>query len=413
MFGNTLKIAWKVLGRRRFFTFVSLFGIAFTLAVLIVVAAIADYRLVPRGAEQPLRGALYVKQMRMTGKENEWVGGPGWRLLDRYARDLPGIAQTTFFTNPGNVANYPDGEKVVSKLRNTDAEYWGVFAFRFLEGAPYTRDDVAAARQVVVINDATRRRFFGAAPAVGRDFAIDGRAYRVVGVVETVPGDQDLAFADVWKPHTTIASEAWHERLMGDCVGVFVPARGAGTGAAQAEFAARMQRVEFDDPANYDTMTGGLENRLELVARDVVWTPPGQSSVGRVALYLFGGAFLFMLLPAINLISINLSRIYERSSEIGVRKAFGATNADLVGQFLLENVVLCVLGSVLALAAASGILELVETISPLAYADFHINWRVFLIGVVLAVLFGVLSGAWPAYKMSRQHPVLALQGGSR
>jgi putative ABC transport system permease protein len=413
MFGNTLKIAWKVLGRRRFFTFVSLFGIAFTLAVLLVVAAIADYRLVPRGAEKPLRGALHLTQLRMAGEENEWVGGPGWRFLDQYTRDLPGIAQTTFFTNPGNVANYPDGEKVVSRLRSTDAEYWGVFAFRFLEGAPYTRDDVAAARQVVVVNDATRRRFFGAGPAVGRDFAIDGRAFRIVGVVETVPGDQQLAFADVWRPHTAIASAVWHDRLMGDCVGVFVPAPDASAAAVQADFQARLQRVEFDDPANYDLMAGRLESRLEMVARDVFWTPPGQSSVARVAFYLFGGAFLFMLLPAINLISINLSRIYERSSEIGVRKAFGATNADLVGQFLLENVVLCVLGSVLALAAAAGILELVETITPLAYADFRINWRLFLVAVALAVIFGVLSGAWPAYKMSRQHPVLALQGGSR
>ena len=61
----------------------------------------------------------------------------------------------------------------------------------------------------------------------------------------------------------------------------------------------------------------------------------------------------FLLLPTINLVSINLSRIMERSPEIGVRKAFGATRADLVGQFILENMFLCLVGGGLALVAAA------------------------------------------------------------
>lgn len=107
-----------------------------------------------------------------------------------------------------------------------------------------------------------------------------------------------------------------------------------------------------------------------------------------------------MLLPAINLVNINISRIAERTSEIGVRKAFGASSLSLVGQFVMENVVLCVLGGLLGLIAALGLLQLINTTGWIPYADFQLNWRLFLIAVVLSTLFGVLSerippGEWP------------------
>ena len=62
-------------------------------------------------------------------------------------------------------------------------------------------------------------------------------------------------------------------------------------------------------------------------------------------------ALLFITLPTMNLVSINLSRIMERASEIGVRKAFGASSRTLVGQFVMENVVLTVIGGAIGFAA--------------------------------------------------------------
>lgn len=413
MFAGYLKIAWKVLARRRFFTFVSLFGIAFTLTVLIVVAAFVDEMLAPRGAEAPLERSLMLTSLKMFGEHNDWTSGPGWKFLDRYACDLPGVAATTFFSSLNQVANYPRGEKVVSQVRATDAAYWDVLRFRFLEGAPYTADDVAEARQVVVINDATRRTFFADAPAVGRDFSLDGESYRVVGVVANVPQTAQVAYADVWRPHSTIRSASWHRGLMGGCNGVFLLAPGVAAAVPQSEFQTRLGLVEFDQPDAYNSLRGRLETRLEATARELFWTQPGGSSVGRFIAVFAGGALLFMLLPAINLVNINLSRLHERASEIGVRKAFGASSRDLVGQFILENVVLCLLGALVAVPAAAAVLEWIESLGLMAYLDLRINGRLLLAGAALAAFFGVLSGAWPAYRMSRQHPVACLRGGGR
>jgi putative ABC transport system permease protein len=122
---------------------------------------------------------------------------------------------------------------------------------------------------------------------------------------------------------------------------------------------------------------------------------------------------LFMSLPAINLVSINLSRILERSSEIGVRKSFGASGSALIGQFVIENVLLCLAGGVIGLVLSWCVLAAIGASGLIPHAKFGLNYRIFAYALFLATFFGVLSGVYPAWKMSRMHPVAALRGTPR
>jgi putative ABC transport system permease protein len=133
----------------------------------------------------------------------------------------------------------------------------------------------------------------------------------------------------------------------------------------------------------------------------------------KLRLALVIGAALFMLLPAVNLINLNTSRILERASEIGVRKAFGASSWTLVGQFIVENLVLTLVGAAVGFLLAAWLLGVVNGSGLIQYAELRLNYRIFLWGVVLAVAFGLLSGVYPAWRMSRLHPVQALKGASR
>ena len=139
---------------------------------------------------------------------------------------------------------------------------------------------------------------------------------------------------------------------------------------------------------------------------------PGETAPRRMVLLWVLGALAFMVLPAINLVNINLSRIYERTSEIGVRKAFGASSRALVLQFVVENVVLSLIGGVIGLVGAFALLKVATLFPQAPFLTFHLSWRIFVAALALATVFGLLSGVWPAWKMSRQHPVLALRGGA-
>jgi putative ABC transport system permease protein len=111
--------------------------------------------------------------------------------------------------------------------------------------------------------------------------------------------------------------------------------------------------------------------------------------------------------------NINVSRIMERASEIGVRKAFGASSWTLVGQFIVENVLLTMVGGVIGFIGSLFVLRAITESGLIQYAEFHINYRVFFYGLGTAVFFGLFSGVYPAWKMSRLNPVQALKGASR
>jgi putative ABC transport system permease protein len=111
--------------------------------------------------------------------------------------------------------------------------------------------------------------------------------------------------------------------------------------------------------------------------------------------------------------NLNTSRILERASEIGVRKAFGASSRVLVGQFVVENVVLTLVGAAVGFVIAGWLLSAINASGIIQYASLQLNYRIFAWGVGLAVAFGLLSGVYPAWRMSRLHPVEALKGAAR
>jgi putative ABC transport system permease protein len=102
----------------------------------------------------------------------------------------------------------------------------------------------------------------------------------------------------------------------------------------------------------------------------------------------------------------------ERSAEIGVRKAFGASTLALVKQFLIENIVLSIIGCVIALIVTHLFLTWVNFTGFLPSLNLGVNLSVFVYGLIVTVVFGVVSGVVPAWRMARLDPVYALKGNA-
>jgi putative ABC transport system permease protein len=410
MLKNYLKLAWKVLQRRKVFTAISLFGTSFTLVVLTVAVAMFDHTFSPMAPEVNLQRTLVMDRARMQGNGSTWQSNPGYRLIHEYARNLPGVELMTVQSDGTLAVSFVDGRKVESQLKHTDAEFWKLYQFSFVEGAPYATADVESARLVVVINETTRKRFFNGAAAVGRYIDADGQRFQVIGVVRDVPSMRTPS-ADLYAPLTTQKSKGWEDEYLGNFNPAFLLSANARAEDVRAEFASRLATWKAPQP-QWKTLSATLETRFEAAGRSLY---PGQTDFTRtyggfLRALLAGAALLFMALPAINLVNLNVSRIMERASEIGVRKAFGASSRTLIVQFVIENLALTIIGGLVGFLLAGFALRAINQSGVIPYADLALNARIFAWGLGLAVVFGLLSGVYPAWRMSRVHPVIALKG---
>lgn len=416
MLWGHLKVAFKVLLRRRFFTAVSLFGITLTLTVLMVASAMLDHVFGPHPPEVALDRSLGVTVMEMRANVDGGTmirnGFAGYGFLDRQVRTLPDVERVAVFSVPKRVPVYRGERRQDLYLKRTDGAFWQAMAFEVLEGAPFTDEDDREARPVAVLNASTRERLFGDAQAVGEPLEIDGQIFRVVGVVADVPILRARPFSEVWVPIGTIRSDPYRRELVGDFMALVVAKDRADLPRIKAEVAARVKRSEAELPAPYQTLSGAAETLFESFARLVLGQYEDTESPAEILLGIIVVLMvLFMALPALNLVNLTVSRIMERAAEIGVRKAFGASTSALVLPLLAENVMLALAGGLVSLGTAYIALDLVEATGLVPYADFHLNLRIFAYGLALTLAFGVLSGLYPAWKMSRLHPVEALRGG--
>ena len=412
MIKNYIKLALKVLGRRKFFTFISLFGISLTLVVLMVATTFLDNLFAPRQPETKFDRVLMVRVLGEYGPEGGRTSQPGYWFLDKYVRGLPGAESIALYAESSLAAMYHNGQKIETHIRRTDGTYWRILDFKFVEGGPYTQADEDAANFVAVINEDMRRKLYGGAPAVGKTFEFEGRPYRVVGVVPNVPMTRTVAFSEIWAPISTSKNPTYKQQRFGSFGAIVLARSKSDFPALRQAFAQRLDGYHFEDPKSFNKVVTGLDTPFEAFARVMFGNKLEDKRVNILRGIILLAALLFITLPTMNLVSINLSRIMERASEIGVRKAFGASSRALVGQFVVENIVLTIIGGAIGFLLAALAIAALNRANPIAYMTFEVNVRVFLYGMLIAALFGAISGVYPAWRMSRMHPVNALRGGA-
>ncbi|EJF09390.1 MULTISPECIES: ABC transporter permease [Pontibacter] len=413
MLKNYIKIAWKVLLRRKFFTFISLFGISFTLLVLMVASSLFDHTFGPQMPERETDKLLFVNIMREQRDGGfSSSGPPSYRFLDQHVRTMQTPEMVSINSMFFQVNSYINNRKLALDIKYTDRAFWDILEFNFLEGNGFSEQDVRGANRVAVINENTRKQYFGTDKAVGQHIVVDQVRYKVVGVVEDVPALRLHSYADVWVPITMKSQEFSRPGLRGTYFATIKARSAADVPKIKEEYAGIMQEVERQQTEKGTTLSSHPDTFLESIARTFL-SNGKDSGIGILYVIMTVLALLFMLLPTINLVNINISRIMERSSEIGVRKAFGATSSTIIGQFIIENIFLTLLGGLLGFVLSAGVLWLINDSGVIVYANLGLNIRVFAFGLLLCLVFGLISGVYPAYKMSRLNAVEALKGGSK
>jgi putative ABC transport system permease protein len=170
------------------------------------------------------------------------------------------------------------------------------------------------------------------------------------------------------------------------------------------EFQSSVQKVEFP--------IEGFKN-IETHARTILDLFIGVIYHDKTSFYASLSALLLIIfaIPSLNLINLNITRIRERESEIGIRKSFGSPVTLIAWQFLIENIVLTLLGGLLALVFSLVILKSIQSTGVIPFDGIPFNFRIFLNAILFCLLFGLISGLLPALRMSRLQIVKTLHGG--
>lgn len=415
---SNLKLTWKVLKRRKLFTFISLFGITFTLTILMVGASFFDFMTNSQYPEKKQGRILYLERIEQyEGKNgnsytNYRNGTPGYFLLDEYISKLKTPEKISIYSFSTISANsYINNKRVELKLRFSDEAFWDILDFGFIEGKPFVANDVKNKNYVAVISQATAQKYFGNEDSyLGRYIEANNTQYKVVGVVKNVPVLRVNSYADIWVPISTSKDDFTSKSLAGSYAAILLARSSSDFESIREECAKMITKVVLIHESKFH-LEVYLDTYLQKFVRATPLGVSDRSGISNFYALLSALIILFMLLPAINLINLNVTRLMERSSEIGARRSFGATRKVLLSQFIVENLILTFLGGILAYIFSMIILKVIQFTGVIPYAEFNLNLRVLLVGLGFIIFFGLLSGILPAYRMSRLKITEVMNGG--
>lgn len=406
MFQNYLKITLAVMQRRKFFTFISLFGISMTLTILIALTAFYEHMFSGKYPEVNRDRSLFCSmiQEKDTSSGGMRTGPMSVYYINQYIKTLKTPEKVGFSSSPNTVNTYGNGKKLKLYFKYTDPVFWEIMAFEFLEGRAITQQNFDNNEAVAVINDKTRDDYFGKGiPVVGKTIEINGQQLRVIGVVRGSPITRMMVSADVYMPYHLQKSNPLTPTFNGSYQAIVLARTEQDLLRVQAEYDELVPRIPLQRDGDFKphVLKTHLYPYFESVTMGGLFGSTDGKAQQEFYLVAILFAFFFMSLPAINLVNINISRILERSSEIGIRKAFGASAKTLVYQFVIENVLLTLMGGVIALIVAACFLWWFNNSHLIEYADLTINWTVVSVTIVLSLIFGLMSGVFPAWRMSK------------
>ncbi len=413
MLKNYFKIAIAVLRRRKFFTFISLFGISFTLTILMILAAFIDKVVGDSYPDKKRDRSLYVTRLSENGKNSRSSSAVSYYLLSHYGGTLKTPQKMTIFSLYNGTNTYVNNKKIAVNYKYTDANYWDVLEYDFLEGKPFSKQQVDNADHVAVISEDIKNAYFGDVPSVvGKYFEADNVKYRVTGVVKNVPITTYMLYSDIYLPYTVSKSDYKDKSYRGDYMGILLGASSADIPKMRNEYEQMVHRLPLankDYNKDYNPYTRIYSHANPYIESYVDTGNEDQSGVVIVLTAISIFVLLCMSIPTLNLVNINITRIMERSSEIGVRKAFGASSRTLVYQFIVENLILTFLGGLIGLVLSFVIIQFINSAHLIANLELSLNFTVLFYSLLACLAFGLLSGVYPAWRMSRLNVVTALK----
>jgi len=302
----------------------------------------------------------------------------------------------TDFGLPPVTARYKGQDMLDAQFVGVTADHLRLINATVGDGRFFTESEDRHRRDVAVIGDAVRQRFFANADAIGKQILVDGRTVEIIGVLTKFKSflgnnDDDRSILIPYHTFKKMYPEARDHFI---CV-LARPGKMESARDEVTEILRRRRHVRPADPDNF-----GIASAESVVTqfREIIST---------VALVMVVVSSIGLLVGGIGVMNIMLVSVTERTREIGVRKALGARRRDIAWQFLAEAMSLTAAGGFMGILAGWLLSVAVRTLIPSLPSTVPL-WSVFA-GFTVATSVGLFFGMWPAVKAARLDPIAALR----
>lgn len=402
MWRNYLKTILRQISRQKTFAFLNIFGLTIGLAGFILIYLFVRYELTYDSHHTRLeRLYMIVRDVHMDNNVYNFTPVP-YPFRDAIVATYPEIEKATRLDAWGKYL-FSSGDKIFDEpVALADKELFDMFTFRFIEGGEKPFRDLSS----VVISKKIAEKYFGSASAIGKTFTVNGQhSFTVSAVFDNFPPNSSMRF-DIILPfdfHRKLGTdiESWSSNSVNVLLLLL-----RGTNVAEFQQKLEPKLAEYQPSDKPDKLFLHPLKDLHLHAFHYNGGP-----VQYVYIFSLIG-FLILALAAINYVNLVTARSVRRMKEIGIRKTVGASKAQVVFQFLGESVVL----SLVALNFAVLLIELLlPLINPVIGKELTLDYTnpVLVISLlIIAVITGLASGAYPAFVLGRFSPASVLKANA-
>ena len=321
--------------------------------------------------------------------------------LDTWMNEEDGMGLLAPYKTSTVVGKYGSNYDSVT-VYGTTAAYYDVQAMQLALGRWLKAPDISNSSYVCVISYETAEDLVGFQDCVGQTLTLGGTEFTIVGVLEK---DEDSLTSLLtsgsmmaYIPFPTLVRLAATQTNNVTSFYISAPEGGSVETAEETMDRILMERFNEDEDAFNLSTSAFLEDAL--------------NDITSVLSILLGGiAAISLVVGGIGIMNIMMVTVTERTREIGIRKAIGASRGNILIQFLLEAVVLCMMGCGLGIFLSWSILQVGSTVGASTGIVFTLDGGVVLLAVVFCFFIGVIFGLYPANKAAKMKPIDALHYG--
>ena len=390
----SLKMALRSIGASKMRSILTMLGIIIGVMALVVLVSLVS------GATDSVTStisSLGSSQLTVT-LEDDTID---LDTLEQWESSESALGQIAPYATDSAEGSGSEGSGSVTVYGTTES-YYDIQNLQLSMGRWLKQSDLDNHTYVCVLNQTAAEELVGYTDCVGQAVTLNQTKYTIVGVL----ADDENSLTSLLTSGTMIAYLPYTSlvRLSGTVspeVSTFYVSAPQGGTLDQAETAVTnllMEYCEEDEDAFEVSSQDSLESAL--------------SSVTSMMTVMLGGiAGISLVVGGIGIMNIMLVTVTERTREIGIRKAIGASRGTILTQFLMEAVVLCMMGCCLGIFLSWAILQIVNTVVASLDMAFHLNLGVVLISVGFCFVIGLVFGLYPANKAAKMKPIDALHYG--